>query len=64
MTGIRVERDGPVTVVTIDRPERRNAVDAGAAAALADAFRAFDRDPGPRWPCSPGPVGRSAPGPT
>jgi enoyl-CoA hydratase len=46
MTGIRVERDGPVTVVTIDRPERRNAVDAGAAAALADAFRAFDRDPG------------------
>jgi enoyl-CoA hydratase len=46
MTGIRVERDGPVTVVSIDRPERRNAVDAAAAAALADAFRAFDRDPG------------------
>jgi enoyl-CoA hydratase len=45
-TGVRVDRDGPVTVVTIDRPERRNAVDAAAAAALADAFRAFDRDPG------------------
>jgi enoyl-CoA hydratase len=45
-TGVRVERDGPVTVVTIDRPERRNAVDAAAAAALADAFRAADRDPG------------------
>jgi enoyl-CoA hydratase len=44
--GVRVERDGPVTVVTIDRPERRNAVDGPAAAALADAFRAFDRDPG------------------
>ena len=45
-TGVRVEQDGPVTVVTIDRPERRNAVDAPAAAALADAFRAIDRDPG------------------
>jgi len=44
--GVRVERDGPVTVVTIDRPARRNAVDGPAAAALADAFRAFDRDPG------------------
>ena len=43
--GVRVERDGPVTVVTIDRPERRNAVDGPAAAALADAFRAFDGDP-------------------
>jgi enoyl-CoA hydratase len=46
MTGIRVDQDGPVTVVTIDRPERRNAVDRPAAAALAGAFRAFDRDPG------------------
>jgi enoyl-CoA hydratase len=43
--GVRVERDGPVTVVTIDRPERRNAVDAPAAAALAGAFRDFDADP-------------------
>jgi len=43
--GVRVERDGPVWVVTIDRPERRNAVDAAAAAALADAFRDLDRDP-------------------
>jgi enoyl-CoA hydratase/carnithine racemase len=44
--GVRVEQHGPVTVVTIDRPERRNAVDGPAAAALADAFRAFDREPG------------------
>lgn len=41
---IRVEHDGPVTVVTIDRPEVRNAVDGPTAAALADAFRAFDAD--------------------
>jgi len=43
-TSVRVERDGPVTVVTIDRPEVRNAVDRRTAQALADAFRAFDDD--------------------
>ncbi len=34
-----------ITVVTIDRPELRNAVDAATASALAKAFRAFDADP-------------------
>jgi enoyl-CoA hydratase len=42
---VRVERDGPVTVVSLSRPERRNAVDGPTAVALADAFRAFDGDP-------------------
>jgi len=42
---VRVEREGPVTIVTLDRPSRRNAVDRVTAAALADAFRAFDLDP-------------------
>ena len=42
---VRVERDGPVTVVSLDRPQRRNAVDEATAAALAAAFRAFDADP-------------------
>jgi enoyl-CoA hydratase len=41
---VRVESDGPVTVVTIDRPEVRNAVDRPTSAALAEAFRAFDAD--------------------
>ena len=41
---VRVERDGPVTTVHLHRPERRNAVDGETAAALADAFRAFDAD--------------------
>lgn len=41
---VRVERDGPVLVVTINRPEVRNAVDAPTAEALAAAFRNFDRD--------------------
>jgi enoyl-CoA hydratase len=33
-----------ITVVTIERPERRNAVDLPTALALIDAFRAFDSD--------------------
>jgi enoyl-CoA hydratase len=42
--GVAVETKGPVTVVTIDRPERRNAVDGPTAAALVSAFREFDAD--------------------
>ena len=42
---VQVTRDGPVTSVLLDRPARRNAVDGPTAAALADAFRAFDADP-------------------
>lgn len=41
---VRTERDGPVLIVTIDRPEVRNAVDRPTATLLADAFRAFDAD--------------------
>lgn len=45
MTGpVQVEHEGPVTVVTIDRPDRRNAVDPATATALLHAFTAFDRD--------------------
>jgi enoyl-CoA hydratase len=43
---VRVEQDGPVRTVLIDRPEARNAVDGPTAQALADAFRAFDADDG------------------
>lgn len=43
---VRVLRHGPVTTVLLSRPERRNAVDGPTAAALADAFRAFDGDDG------------------
>ena len=41
---VRIERNGPITTVILDRPERRNAVDRATAEALADAFRAFDAD--------------------
>lgn len=43
---VSISRDGPVTVIAIDRPDRRNAVDAVTARALYDAFRAFDADDG------------------
>jgi enoyl-CoA hydratase len=42
---VSTERRGPVVVVTIERPERRNAVDGPTAEALYDAFKAFDADP-------------------
>jgi enoyl-CoA hydratase len=45
---VRTERNGPVTTVVIDRPAVKNAVDRATAAALADAFRAFDADPDAR----------------
>jgi enoyl-CoA hydratase len=41
---VTIEHVDRVTVVTIDRPERRNAVDRATATELADAFRAFEAD--------------------
>jgi enoyl-CoA hydratase len=44
LAAVRVEHNGPVTTVVIDRPERRNAVDRSTAEELSAAFRAFDAD--------------------
>ena len=41
---VRIERDGPVTTVIVDRPARRNAIDRATADALAEAFTEFDTD--------------------
>jgi len=41
---VHYETDGPLAIVTIDRPEVRNAVDRETAAALARAFRTFEDD--------------------
>jgi enoyl-CoA hydratase len=41
---VQTNREGPVTVVAINRPERRNAVDPQTAGQLLDAFLAFDAD--------------------
>ena len=41
---VLIERRPPLLIVTINRPERRNAVDGATALALADAFRAYEAD--------------------
>ncbi len=48
MTTVTVEDDGDIRIVTLNRPEVRNAVDGPTARLLADAFRAFDADPAAR----------------
>ncbi|MFE6668220.1 crotonase/enoyl-CoA hydratase family protein [Streptomyces sp. NPDC057697] len=44
-SAVRIEREGAVFTVILDRPEVRNAVDGPTASRLADAFRVFDADP-------------------
>ena len=46
--GLRVEREGAVLVVTVDRPRARNAIDAATARALAAAMDELDADPAVR----------------
>ncbi len=41
---VRYERKGAAAVLTIDRPERRNAVDGPTAEKLAEGYRAFEAD--------------------
>ncbi len=41
--GVIIEDRGAVRIVSIDRPERRNAVDSTTAGQLLDAFGDFDR---------------------
>ncbi len=41
---VRVETQDSTTIVTIDRPEVRNAIDQPTAEALVEAFTAFDAD--------------------
>lgn len=42
---IIVERDGHLTIITIDREDRLNALDAATGEALGRAFEEFERDP-------------------
>jgi enoyl-CoA hydratase len=41
---VHYETEGPVAIVTLDRPDARNAVDRPTADALVDAFTRFDAD--------------------
>jgi enoyl-CoA hydratase len=45
---VRYERAGAAAVLTIDRPERRNAVDGPTAAALLEGYERFAADDGAR----------------
>ena len=44
MSSVRVEKNGAVTTVILDRPHARNAVDGPTAMALFEAFTEFDAD--------------------
>jgi len=44
MAEVTYERRGAAAVVTIDRPERRNAVDPATADELLEAYRSFEAD--------------------
>lgn len=46
--GIRLESDGPIATITIDRPTVRNALDLAAARALMAAVDAVESDPAVR----------------
>ncbi len=46
--GMRYERIGAAAVLTIDRPERRNAVDAATAEAFRQGLKDFEADEGAR----------------
>ncbi|MDF2992061.1 MAG: enoyl-CoA hydratase [Microbacterium sp.] len=48
MSGVRERVDGAVATVTLDRAEKRNALDAETLGALVDALRRFDDDPAVR----------------
>ncbi len=43
-SGVRVERDGAVLVVTIDRPQAKNSIDTAAAVAIGAAMDTLDDD--------------------
>jgi enoyl-CoA hydratase len=45
---LRYERVGAAAVITIDRPQRRNAVDAAAAEGFREGLREFEGDEGAR----------------
>ena len=62
---VKVERDGPITVVTLNRPEVMNALHSPAHFELDEVFNAFAADPASGWRSSPAPaIGPSRPATT
>lgn len=48
MADIRIDRHGPVWLLTIDRPAKMNSLDFGAHYELVEAWKTFDADPAAR----------------
>ncbi|HIV72696.1 MAG TPA: enoyl-CoA hydratase/isomerase family protein [Candidatus Aquabacterium excrementipullorum] len=46
MSVVQVERDGPVAIVTINRPERRNALNLQVKQDIGDSIHALEQDSG------------------
>src|SRR5258708_20835534 len=46
MSVVNFETEGPLAIVTLNRPDVRNAIDRPTAEALAEAFRRFEREDG------------------
>lgn len=46
MSNVSYEIDGRIAIVTVERPERRNAYDGATARELYDVFKRFDADEG------------------
>ena len=44
MTNLRIERKGAIRILTLNRPEKRNALDTALSRALLEALRAADGD--------------------
>jgi enoyl-CoA hydratase len=48
MSTVSVRDDGPISIVSIERPHAKNAIDGPTAAALIDAFEKFEANPAQR----------------
>ncbi len=62
MGDVRVEVEGPITTIWMDRPDRRNAVDRVMAGELRAAFEEFEADQDQRgrsWPAAAAPSARA-----
>ncbi len=44
MSDVEITRDGAITIIHINRPQRRNAINGATATALREAWLAFDAD--------------------
>ena len=61
---VLVERDGPVVTLTLNRPDKKNALNCEMLCRLCDAWDMIDADDGVRGPSSRARAGTSRRAPT